>query len=388
MRRIVATANDVFKSLLLDAPELVCDLLPPEDWAVRGAVRWSAIDGPTGVRVSLDSLSKGEARWATLAVQTAVTVNSRYFSQREWESVVLLDEPEEALHVSAARHLVNGLKQWATLMASSVVVATHSPAFLNDQGMRLLHARRGDAGHTELVALPSPIRESPAELGISRSDLLQLYRVIVAVEGEHDRVVLDTLLGDELADLRCLLIPMHGAHNLTSILDTRLIVDFTDAALLAVVDHAEASWLIKAWIDAKAELVAKGKAAARLVLEAAERRGSTKEQRLLLDFCKRAIDSGQTHRVDFVGLSVPDILHLLNIREFVPGNATWPDLDAEWLALPHPRPAWKDWLRAEHGATIGLRQVKRALATMDTIPPDLEHVRQACAALSLRMPRS
>ncbi|MHB8289266.1 MAG: AAA family ATPase [Acidimicrobiales bacterium] len=374
------SANDLLVQLLVDAPKLECKLSHPETWPTTGsALRWTAHDPPSGQQVSLERLSAAQQHWASLAISSVLpSINSGSVGPKS-KQIVLLDEPEAALHSLAAAHMVHGLKTLSRRLGAPVVVATHSPVFLNDLGVKLIHARRGENGRTDLVQVPSPLQEAPELLGLSRADMLQLYRLFVVVEGVHDRIVLEGLLGDTLTEYRCRVIPMNGADSLRSVVDTQLIFDFTEAGVLAVVDHAEKTWLVEAWETAKSQLAEGGNTAKRDALETMKDRGRmTKEEQLLLSFCRRAIEAGRSERVDFVGLPDPDILFLLPVGEFVPGAKSWSTLNDEWLNLPSPRPKWKEWLRNEHRANTSRKHLEQVVGRMDQIPQALDPVRNRC----------
>ena len=62
-----------------------------------------------------------------------------------------------------------------------------------------------------------------AATGFSRSDLLQLTRLILFVEGEHDLALLSEMIGPELAGSGVRLVPLRGTLNLPSVAESQVI---------------------------------------------------------------------------------------------------------------------------------------------------------------------
>jgi hypothetical protein len=120
-------ASGICAELLLDAPSLNFELNPPDAWFDGRALRWVAYDLPTGEWVPLPALSRAQRRWAEVAIAAALI----HHQPRHARSVMLLDEPELALHSLAEQHMARALPTLATRMNTQLVVASHSADLLN-----------------------------------------------------------------------------------------------------------------------------------------------------------------------------------------------------------------------------------------------------------------
>ena len=194
-----------------------------------------------GTWVEFSALSRAQRRWAelsiTLALQRRVGV----------PLVILLDEPEAALHRRAERHLVRGLEQLSHELNASIVVATHSPAFFEQTPAQLVHVYREAHGHTALAEMPTGLRDRVDDLGLDPTDLLQLCRIVVLVEGQHELSILGELIGDELRQAGALMFAMRGVSKLASTADAQLLFTYTDVSLLVVVDNDDADRVTDIW---------------------------------------------------------------------------------------------------------------------------------------------
>jgi energy-coupling factor transporter ATP-binding protein EcfA2 len=183
-----------------------------------------------GGRFGLDSLSAAERRWCLIAIRLAAT----------GADLILLDEPERGLHLRAQRNLGQGLRQMSKEMDCPVIVSSHSPEILRDSENRLVHVTRNTEGNVRTHTMTAPARENLDEMGLEPVDVLQLTERFVIVEGLHDEIALDVFLGDHLADLRAVVLPMRGATNLASTVDSQFLWDFTSAGVVIVLDNTRA----------------------------------------------------------------------------------------------------------------------------------------------------
>ncbi|MCA1678957.1 MAG: hypothetical protein LC777_08450, partial [Actinobacteria bacterium] len=261
--------------LLLDAPSLRCSFRHPEAWLGSRPVTWEALDWASDSWVPIDQLSRAEARWAAVAIHLAMTE-----AETLQPKVVLFDEPEGALHRSAEIALVHGLCRLTgedSPVANAFVVATHSPAFLSHAQVSPVHVARDADGFTEASELGVALRGemerglATAALGLSPSDLMQMIRVLVLVEGKHDETVLDALFGDVLTRCRAYLVPLRGGSHLRSALNAAMLFDFTDAAVAIVLDNDPAGEIGRIWDEALGHAAISNSAAAVRCLSRLER---------------------------------------------------------------------------------------------------------------------
>jgi ABC-type hemin transport system ATPase subunit len=359
---IAEEASRLAETLLMDSPEARLVMDHPDTWLHHPPLRWVALDAPSGRWVSLSSLSEAQARWVTLAASMALVGEGKH--QRV--AIVLIDEPEAALHARAERYMVRGLKHIAETLEATVIVATHSAQLLNDPDLHLTHVFRDSTGRTTVQVMDTPLRrELGAEpLGLSPADLLQLYRVFLLVEGSHDEVVLDVLVGDLLEQARTLVLPIRGARNLGSAIESQLLFDFTDATVVIALDGIEARRVLPIW-EQSLELHARGRIEEAIAVLRRIRRPRTQEAELLYAFCRRALETGKSNRIRIFGFEEPDIIHYLPVQSFVPSASSWRDLVEQW---DRKRP-FKAWLRESMRADVSVAAMRRAAETMDEVPP-------------------
>ena len=74
--------------------------------------------------------------------------------------VMAIDEPDAALHLTAQRHTVAGLRQLATDLDTATFVSTHSREFLDHPGVVPLHVSRGLDG----LAVVDPLKPIHREM--------------------------------------------------------------------------------------------------------------------------------------------------------------------------------------------------------------------------------
>jgi hypothetical protein len=95
------------------------------------------------------------------------------------------------------------------------------------------------------------MRAGPGRSGFrwsgTQSDLLRRQRVILLVEGLHDQIVLEGLLGDELRRSRVHMVPIRGGRQLPAALESQLLFDFTDALIVPVLDNLSAEHVNDVW---------------------------------------------------------------------------------------------------------------------------------------------
>ena len=368
-------ASALARTLLVDAPELRFRIGHPERWLRGDITHWEAHDWRSDSWIQLNAVSKAEIRWSTIAIRLAMTSLTP-----GTHGVFLQDEPEAALHRRAEQHLVTGLRSIAQELGASLIVATHSPAFLDNSGVDPAHVHRDAYGSTAIQQMSLPLRGefeaalAALNLGLTPGDVLQLIRLFIVVEGEHDRAVLETLLSETLDTARAAVAPMRGAKNLQSVLNARLIFDYTDAPVLVVIDNIKQALIQPLWEQAVSH-AAKGRTkeavAALRPLEGVE--GG--EARWLREFGEQAVRSGRLDRLNVFGLGQPDILCYLDPAAFLRGSQDWPDLFSQWQAAKRTgdRRDFKQWFRAR-GATISVARAARAAGSLDHWPDDLLHL--------------
>ena len=370
-------ANGILQQLDPTSPDLRCVVAPVADWFLGEAVRWSFIEAG-GVAVDVAEASFARRRWSTFAAQLAMRAAG------DEPLIICLDEPEAGLHARAERNLLGALGPLARERGAVVLAATHSRDFLNQPDVVLTHVFRD---HRNLVATSTmgpPQRQRLDILGLSPADMLQLYRVIMVVEGLHDEVVFRRLLGDELDRIGVLVVPLHGARNLASAADARLFADFTDVPVVAVLDNARVERIDAYWSGLA--LTASDDRAAHDALSAEHfGTGSSKqaEEGFVTQLGRRLHELGRLGRFSVFGLTERDIVMYLPVDALVPGATSWGDLvDEHEAGLADGRGNWpkdfKKWLEQKNRADFSESSLAAACERMDHLPTDFTELLARC----------
>ena len=389
-------ANSILQRLLQDAPQLRLLISPIREWLINPPIRWCSVteiasvqapDRRPVVEVPILELSTAERRWAQIAIRQALARHaSKKHLGRRWPpgtripeaDILLIDEPEAALHRVAERHMSTALAELTT-MGQQVVVATHSPDLLNQPEACLVHVERSPGGPTT-TSQPRAIdfEESMVALGLVPSDLIGMYRVFLLVEGEHDEIVLRAFIDSELNLARVKIIVLRGAVKLPSTVESQLLFDMTRAPLVAVLDNVNAAAVETAWEGAKERYLMEGseRAIDFITTELRNRRGD--EYVWIATWLARALKKGVHERFLPYGLTARDIIEYLPSQLLVPSaNKTWRQLrDEHQLAADRSSKFrdFKHWLHYAYNADLSLDNIRHAAAVVNRIPEEFRRL--------------
>ncbi len=358
-----ARATDLLATLVDEAPTLHFEANHPEWWLWQGFGEWRATE-IGGADIEVDQQGAALRRWSRLALDLA--------GRDLTGSVVVIDEPENALHPSAQIRLSAGLEGPFTDQLLGCVVATHSPALLGVKNAHLFHVIRDPVSGTRLESVDrlGDVDDLVEQLGVTRADVLSMTRSFVLVEGLHDETVIGTVFRDELRRRRARILRMSGAKQTNASLNTEMIARYSSARLVIVIDRI-GDRASKLWEEAKA---AHGRRDGRGVAERLDqlRRLGGGESKWVADALRGVIDSGQLDRVELVGLRRWDIIEYLPVRDLVPGAHSWDE-----LRQLHRRSGlsvdFKDWLRKEHKARLSVSALANAARHVAN-PRDMDRI--------------
>jgi hypothetical protein len=362
---LATAANQIFQMLMPGAPQLVCRVAPVHTWSETHPIEWCAIDA-SGVEIQPGSLSAAQLRWALFSLRLADAIEAR---TDDAPIMVLVDEPERALHRRAERQLAAGLASIAATHDLRLVVASHSPAFLAHRPASLQHVHRGPDGSTVVEPVPGEFFERAGELGLDATDLLQLCRAMLLVEGQHELVILDELIGDELRELGVEMLCMRGATALKA-WDAQLIQRYTDVPFVVLVDNDQADRLNDIWSRARA--------AADLgddyfgIVDELKSGSRGSEGEFLRELCKNLIrnaEPGRYHITAFEAADIPEYLPPVAIAPQV-GDQTWEQLKAAAQNQANGSGSFKRWMTTTHDANYSDETLRSAARSMDSVPDD------------------
>lgn len=382
VRAVEELAQKLLDAVLLDAPRLHLQVGEPLDWLHGTAPRWlvKPLHRPD-VELALTDLSQAERRWSALAATLATHVCQQR-AQSPIEDLplfIILDEPEAHLHRSAEQHMASGLLRWAELLDAYIVVASHSPELLDLPDSIVLQVGRDHETEANAVQpLPAPTIETMAQFGLRPSDLLRRQRIFLLVEGAHDQIVVNKLIGDELHAARVEVLPIRGARQLPATVDSQFLFRFTDAHIIVMLDAVDEAKVRDVW--SRAVEVADGdRDAARQILHNGLPRTEA-ELRWLGEFLSEAIGQGFHNRITPFGLSARDILEYLPVDKLVHGGKSWDQLHAEFATSGAK--SFKPWLSKTKAANLTHDEIRDAAQALDRVPHEFVTLANLCRSLS------
>lgn len=318
---------------------------------------WSALDGAL--------VAAARRRFGDdPATFQLVRVLMPYYEALDPELVIrVFDEPEAHLH-PAAQQSVAGALEAMRRGGQQLVIASHSAAFLDIPGWTTVHVRNGTVD--ALSDEPTSARSALArDLGLTRGELLAGINHVLVVEGEHDRLVLDTFWGAELRATRVAVLRMHGTKQLLATAELDFLERYLDVGVTVMVDHASLARVNDTTIS---------------------RNQLTPEEQKLRDLKAELQRQGRTF--DVIALSRPDIVCYLDeevVRSLHKRFSGWDSVLAERPDRVDDR--YKPWLYARHHADLrtvpAITAVLRLMAD-DGVPPGPELGRKVNGFLAAR----
>ncbi|WP_285248837.1 hypothetical protein [Pseudarthrobacter sp. efr-133-R2A-89] len=351
---------------------LALELKSPSEWFVGEVPEWTATVDLRSI--SIGRLSSAELRWALASLQWALSGLDDSRPQ-----ILIIDEPERGLHRMREwqlPHMLNALRRSSTNLM--VLAASHAPSFLDVRVDAALHHVSRLRGYPTVLrpvdlGTSSLTSETATNLGLSPSDLLQLTRVFVLVEGIHDEIVINRLIGGDIRRAGGRVLPINGAAHARSIADARILFDATDASVVFVVDNVNGPRALETWNTATGYYLAGKHKQARAALAGLLRLGAGGELVWLHALGERAIDSRVLHRIHPFGLKKRDIICYLPTSRFLPGEATWDQLEVQYdeaRAAGLTRDDFKSWLRNARGGSFSRGDVSDAAEAVDEVPSE------------------
>ncbi|MBH0083782.1 ATP-dependent endonuclease [Salinibacterium sp. SWN167] len=389
--QLAEQVNDLMMSVLLDPPSAAIQFQPPMLRFSSPAARWTFhVSERWGV--SLSQLSSAEQRWATLAISIATAESQRagrFQGGSPFRPILLvIDEPEAALHRAAEARVADFLVSWTRDPRHVAFVATHSPELLDVPEASLTEVSRQINGisKSNVRRLDLADRDALERLGLRPSDLLRWPRVFLLVEGEHDKQMIESYFGSRLRKARVELLPMRGAKQLASTIDSRVLFEYTNATVVALLDNMVAESVRDSWQQAQLARMTDGVTAAKQIVVDWFAGDKSEESRYMSGWLTSALDAGLESRLLPYGLSARDVIEYLPVSEIVPGAVTWEALHHEHqtdraLKKGHPN-EFKPWLKTRKGVAVTEKLIQSALDAAPEPPADLEQMMKTLESVS------
>jgi energy-coupling factor transporter ATP-binding protein EcfA2 len=291
---------------------------------------------------------------------------------RQLPLFILIDEPEKGLHRTAERQTAKMLRNLAKEQSVPIFVATHSPEFLGDPGIRpVLAIRKEPTFRTTLEWDVERIFDSFGDLGIDVADRVHLSRAVLVVEGHHDELVFRELFPEAIARSRVLVLPMHGGRFIANTPDSFFLVERLNCPIVVLVDNAETIRLERVRDDLMAVDPTK-QSQLEYVLDKWLKSKSA-EDNFMRQLLRRATETGVLGRIHPRGLRKLDVLEYLPVNAFVPSGRSWDELRDEF-AKQQKNKNFKSWLGQNHQAVFDDAAIVAACRAMDHLPDDLTMV--------------
>ena len=340
-----------------------------------GMLKMKVQDSVTEQWLKIDQLSSGQRSWLAFVLNNAGLTG---FLENN-RTILLADEVDRGL----AERAVAPTMMFLESLYPICVLATHSPAALRSQVGLIQHVERISSG---VITLSDPIglddpRKTAERLGISVSELLTFLEVVVLVEGEHDRIVIESLFKDlkSVNGLNTRVIPFRGTKNLTNI-EARILFEFTDASIVLIVDHARQVRIEEALAKARES---SGKritpALIREVLGPLNENNASGEERVLANVIEQAMQRRVLDRITLVGLEVVDMTMIFPTSDFGL-DKTWSEYQVEWLDAKSKKTTnedFKKYLKSKYNAKINVGTIEAAVQKLSTPPKELWYALEA-----------
>lgn len=146
--------------------------------------------------ILLDDGFESELDFKGSGIQSVVIISlfKLYSDLKIGQGLLLIEEPESFLHPQANRHLAKVLSKFCNEENMQILIATHSPTYLqsaNVQEIILLNKKEGKTNHKQIEII-SDETKLKKELNNSNLELFFADKVIL-VEGETEKILLPLL---------------------------------------------------------------------------------------------------------------------------------------------------------------------------------------------------
>lgn len=256
-------------------------------------------------------------------------------------TLYLIDEPERHLNPRLVREAARWLEDWLAGHRAQAIVVSHAVAFLGaGERTRYVLAERG-AERASLRAFSpdelTAMTDIAQSLGLDHGELLGMTKLLLFVEGQGDRAVLEALFGSRLRRAGIVVVPISGTKNHPVIVEGDVLLRYCAHRAAVVFDKLNAACVGRLRRDRAFRREVYGKAST-----------ECKNMVQLLDAADRV-----ERVLTPLPLEAPDMFDLLDdevLRELFP---SWPGHAEAQLAYGLERPRDKSYwkhLRDGYGA--------------------------------------
>ena len=337
---------------------------PKSRWMSELVLQWK--QPITGRWLELESASQGQRDIILMLLAMAASPKGGVPASKD--HLLLIDEFDQHLHQTVTSKFLEIAQRRALQWGTRAILSTHSAPILAHPSTRQLpriFARRTVDGAFSYSQRPPETGEQlAAELGVDLLSALAFARMFVMVEGEHDEVVLQSLLttgrgGEEVAGVE--LINARGTWAFEGIWNN--VLRYFSAPVLVVHDKLDRRFE-KAWAELKERAGRDGETMPRWVetdfhrmrveiddrsMKKKSRRGDDETDKMLkvvfsIFGGREGLPSARdVLRLTFHGIDSPDIIRLLPIDHFLDArrHGSW-EAAEEWWGRQGKGNSWNE----------------------------------------------
>ena len=296
-------------------------------------------------------------------------------------NVVLGDEIDQGLHTLA----VQGLFKMLDVSVPLCFVTSHSAIALSSRLGERLHVHRGARGELLLDSINSSefSASSASQLGLRVNELIGMIDIVIAVEGLHDKMVLEHFakIDGRLAHRNVLFVSMNGVKNVSNLLDIDFILSYTDLQIVVVADNTSKAELIQT-LDSTTSRVRSGENPEKLSRNLRARSKELRsqgwyEQFCMFDLLALATERELLSRIRMGGHIYLDIVAAMPFQLFgLPKE--WDELEVDFKRYQESGHGqaknFKDFLRQTHNVSIDQRTINKVLNQLNVPPSGVQTV--------------
>ena len=337
---------------------------------------FEAFDQRSGSWIAVSSTSSGTQK----IIGIALKIHSEIRSSNK-TSIAIGDEIDQGMHSLA----INDLYKMLAESAPTAFITSHSPVALSTRVGDRLHVHRDSDGGILLSSLSnSEISSSSAmQLGVTTYDLIGAIDLVAAVEGQHDKLVIEHFMkmDKRFTNRNVHFFSMTGINNATNLLDSEFALSYSDLRILAIADNSSKTDLVTTRDDAQKK-IRNGQAPTSVASSLRHRAKEAKaqhwhEQRCMFDLLALATEHNLLDRILLSGHTYMDIETSLH-HELFGLEKDWLELEAEYRNKRRTEKSFtasfKDYLRSTYETSIDLKTIEAALDMTPRIPDGIQVV--------------
>lgn len=368
--KISTNATTLARRFVPNIPQLWLQINEPHEWPLRGVATWKT-RARSGNLASLQELSETQQRWVKIAIWlSCVSPESKNF--------IFIDEPEKGLHLSS----VSGVHQTLQELSSNnvLIVASHSPVFL--KAPQVILVEESASGFREFKGIVGPVENELKALGMSMAEYASICKLLLIVEGEYDKNILNALLPDFIEKNRIHIVSGDGLYGMPSFFESSIIPYLIGIKTVFLVDGVHNKKLQEEMIRLKTfpELTFHQ---FKLEIEKSAdewlHSGNVKSNKKLFELIAKVFAHQRELEIEIIGTPVHDCLEWLPIAEFGIGATEWKKIRNEYLKVSNGHPTgvgFKSYISARMKRTrskhelspIRVREIAERLSLRGQVP--------------------